>query len=522
MSVSDRVDRVDVSLVEHIQTGGTSSQDRRSLLAVNAALAARGNFTYLEIGSYHGASLQSFIADTRCTRITSINRREGVSRAERPVEPQYPGNTPARMREHLSQIPGANLEKLTTVDASTEVLDPAAFSADLCFIDAEDTNDDVLRDARFCRKAVGDRGTIVFHDRTLVGSAIQRFLAELKRYRAYPLSHDLFVVEIGVPSLLSDSRVRDQVPGPVWLWADRLRVTPLVLRLGSTVRIMRCMCGRLLLLLGAPRRRRRARSKGRSRSWCDSPAAVSDLEIHTFVNDHALYERMRRSFVEAGFGAHCFVRLSYSDDDPFAALTRLGQQSASRYPILCHQDVFPDQGIGAPELLAMLRHLEKLDPDWVVAGNAGVSRSGRPIRRLVDRFAGLSGETLPMPVVTLDENFLVLNRRNTPHCSEALSGFHLYGSDVCLHALASGGSAYVIDFRVTHLGRGEGGTTLRRALNDFVETWSKRYWFRYVPTTYGVVFISRSRILRRLFGSAGVLSCVRLRMFRLAQSRSCP
>ena len=49
---------------------------------------------------------------------------------------------------------------------------------------------------------------IVFHDRLIVDHGIRRFLAELSRYRAYPLAHELFVVELGVPSLLDDARVR--------------------------------------------------------------------------------------------------------------------------------------------------------------------------------------------------------------------------------------------------------------------------------------------------------------------------
>ena len=53
-------------------------------------------------------------------------------------------------------------------------------------------------------RPIRDRGVIVFHDRLIVDHGIRRFLAELSRYRAYPLAHDLFVVEIGVPSLLDD------------------------------------------------------------------------------------------------------------------------------------------------------------------------------------------------------------------------------------------------------------------------------------------------------------------------------
>ena len=81
----------------------------------------------------------------------------------------------------------------------------------------------------------------------------------------------------------------------------------------------------------------------------------------------------------------------------------------------------------------------RLDPQWVVAGTAGVTRRGRLVRRVVYRGSGLTADRLPLSVVTLDENFLVFNRRNVPRCSPGLSGFHFYGSDVSMNALATVG-----------------------------------------------------------------------------------
>jgi predicted O-methyltransferase YrrM len=235
VSLRDRVDRLDLSLFDHIQSGGTSSGDRHSLLAVHAALAARGEFSYLEIGSYLGASMQSFIADSRCHEIVSIDRRDEVSPDERAEMPEYPHNNRSHMLERLSEVPGADLEKLTAIDAGTDELDPTELSADLCFIDGEHTNGAALRDARFCRQVVRDRGVIVFHDRKLVGRGIREFLRELSHSHAYPLAHDLFVVELNGPSLLSDSRVKARVPRTAWLVADRLQAVPLALRLAAIV-----------------------------------------------------------------------------------------------------------------------------------------------------------------------------------------------------------------------------------------------------------------------------------------------
>ena len=87
----------------------------------------------------------------------------------------------------------------------------------------------------------------MFHDRVLVERAIQRFLGELSHCRAYPLAHDLFVVEIDVPSLLGDPRVRAQVPRDLWLVVDRLRAVRLVLRLGPVARRLRLALARFAL-----------------------------------------------------------------------------------------------------------------------------------------------------------------------------------------------------------------------------------------------------------------------------------
>ncbi len=507
-SSTDRVDRLDLSLFDEIPPGGMSFADRRSLLALHAALANRGEFSYLEVGSFLGASLQSFIADPRCRTIVSIDRRDQVSDDERSELPEYPGNTTAHMLDRLANVPGADLNKLTTFDADTDQLDPAELRGDLCFIDAEHTDAAVLRDAQFCRRVTGDRGVIAFHDRTLVDRGIRRFLRELPQCRAYPLSHELLVVELNVPSLLSDSGVRAQVPRKVWILAYRLGLMRLALSLASLARRAEAAYGHIALTLAAPRR---------STPTGDSHSSHAEMpfEIYTFVNDDKLYDRMRRSFIDAGFDRDGFVRLTDDDDDPYRAITRIGRESTARYPILCHQDVRVDLGLGAVELSAALEELEALDRGWVVAGVAGVLRSGKGLRRVSD-FGGAPtiepGESLPVPVVTLDECFLVFNGRNPPRCSDGISGFHLYGSDVCLHALTSGGAGYVIDFPVTHVGRGNAtkasAASFEAVKNRFSEIWCKHFLFCYLVTPSTALFMSRSKILRRVFGSMLAMSCV--------------
>jgi hypothetical protein len=500
MMSSHRVDKLDLSLFDYIRAGGTSSEDVRSLLALHAAFAARGDFDYLEIGSHRGRTMQAFVADPRCQKIVSIGRRDAVTADVESDPTECLGNTTAAMLESLANVPGADLDKLIAIDAGTEDLSRTEVSADLCFIHAERTDSAALRDARFCRLAIRGRGVIVFHERLRVVNGIREFLRELEHYRAYPLAHDLLVVELNVPSFLADPRVKAQIPRQAWRVIAQLGATHAALLLSHVADRFRRVLARGALAIGTPRPP--IRRIDQSPKLRHGPV----FEIYTFVSDGALYERMCKSLIAAGFSADAFVRLSDASDDPYAAITRIGRESSARYPILCHQDILADQGAGAAALAAALEQLDALDADWLVAGNAGVTRSGRVLRRLVDRHGGSNTEALPAQVMTLDENFLVFNGRHTPRCSAALGGFHLYGSDVCLHAFADGGSAYVIDFLASHLGVGDTDSVeYQRVRSRFVEVWSERCALRYVITPSDVLFISRFRTLRLLLGSPHAL-----------------
>lgn len=240
------------------------------------------------------------------------------------------------------------------------------------------------------------------------------------------------------------------------------------------------------------------------------------IDVYAFVNDEAQWTEFRESLQEAGFQGP--IRLSDRDTDPYETITRLGQGDG--YAVLCHQDVRFDHGVGERELRALINELSARDPCWTVAGNAGVTREGRAIWRPEDP-SGLSGVEFPVEAFSLDEHFLILNRFSSPRCSGELSGFHFYGADVCLNALRDGGSAYIITTDVSHLSIGTRDAAYDEAKERFLSAWNDRYWFRYVGTTTTAVFLSRSRLLRRIFGSGRLLSWVGLhrREFELQPSR---
>jgi hypothetical protein len=226
----DRLGALDLSLMESVESESTDA-DKQSLLALQHAIRERhGTFEYLEIGSHLGGSLQGFVADPRCTRIVSIDPRPLHQPDERwPDGAPYPDNSTQRMLELLARVPGADLTKLHTIEASTEHLGRAdvAGTPQLCFIDGEHTVAAALRDAEFCRAVMDPTGVIAFHDRVVVAEGIRTYL---RRHGgiAYALRGNILVVEPrGVACPLFDSTaLRSRISlRPLWQLAQRSGTT---------------------------------------------------------------------------------------------------------------------------------------------------------------------------------------------------------------------------------------------------------------------------------------------------------
>jgi Methyltransferase domain len=242
VGIEHKVTAVDTGLFNYVESE-TSDDDRRSLLAIHSAIARRlGTFSYLEIGSHLGGSLQAVIADPRCRRIVSIDPRPTLQPDDRGASFTYDDNSTMRMLLLLEDVPDADLMKLETIELSTEDI-PAGSVArpDLCFVDGEHTYGAALRDARFCRAAMQGAGVVMFHDRRVVETAILAFLRETSGpMTAYPLRSSLFAVELGAGTrLLHEPEVAAQVgPHPVALWraASRLGASRSIIRFAGRAR----------------------------------------------------------------------------------------------------------------------------------------------------------------------------------------------------------------------------------------------------------------------------------------------
>ena len=191
----------------------------------------------------------------------------------------------------------------------------------------------------------------------------------------------------------------------------------------------------------------------------------------TLISRPAQYARMLQSFHDAGFTPEdCeFLYIDNSANnqgDGYTGLNRLIAAAQGHHIILCHQDLLAIDP--RSQLDATLAALDSLAPDWAIAGNSGHDAQGRKRQRLTDRYGyDMTMGPLPARVVSLDENFLVLRRAACLGFSHDLSGFHLYGTDLCLQADLRGHSAWVVDFHLEHLGQGRVDATFADCLSAF-------------------------------------------------------
>ena len=210
-TLAARVAALDTTLFAAIESE-TTEPDRRSLLALHAAVAERGPFRYLEIGSHLGGSLQALVADARCTEIVSIDTRPASQPDDRGQVFHYEGNSTERMLGLLGELPGADLSKLRTFEVGTDALAPDELPGPpaICLIDGEHTNEAALRDARFCLEALGDTGIIAFHDSNVVQAAIDDFVRSLgsRPHAAFQLPDSVAVVQVGADDLPRSPFVR--------------------------------------------------------------------------------------------------------------------------------------------------------------------------------------------------------------------------------------------------------------------------------------------------------------------------
>lgn len=175
---SERLSRLDTSLFRIAPTQSTEG-DRRAWLAVQRSIRANG-YSYLEIGSYLGGSIQQHLADPLCRHIISIDKRPLSPPDERDEIIQYHAST-KQMMDYLRKVDPTAVSKITTFESDACSLDITQIPErpKLCFIDGEHTNEAVISDFEFCLRVCDADAAICFHDGRIIHPGLVKILRSL-------------------------------------------------------------------------------------------------------------------------------------------------------------------------------------------------------------------------------------------------------------------------------------------------------------------------------------------------------
>jgi hypothetical protein len=171
----------------------------------------------------------------------------------------------------------------------------------------------------------------------------------------------------------------------------------------------------------------------------DGPTEVV-YSFCTLVTRLDEYKQMVGLFEQKGFTRsdceYLYIDNSKSNKfDAFSGYNRFLQRSRGQYVVLCHQDIEPIEDDRA-KLDYLLEELNSTRQDWGLCGNAGADWSDDLVVRITDPWGAdrNQGGPFPAPVMSLDENFILVRRDANLVLSRDLKGFHWYGADICINA----------------------------------------------------------------------------------------
>ena len=165
-----------------------------------------------------------------------------------------------------------------------------------------------------------------------------------------------------------------------------------------------------------------------------------------------------------------------------SAFAEAMEKATTDFLVFTHCDVyFPTRWF---ERLAWeINRLDRIDPDWAVAGFSAMTPFGEQVGRVWDcslepLSRGLWGTPLDKPVriVSSDEMAFVIRRRAGMLFDSMLPEFHLYGTDVILNAEREGKRSYCLDMPLIHNAKAQlhFGRDYRKSYNYMVQKWRHR------------------------------------------------
>lgn len=235
------------------------------------------------------------------------------------------------------------------------------------------------------------------------------------------------------------------------------------------------------------------------------------FSICTLVTNWDEYNEMRQSFERKGFTADCCEYLIADNSngnvyDAYTAINRFFSLSSADYTILIHQDTICYDTCG--HLLDILKKMDAVDDKWAVCGNAGGVYPGKKILYLNELGIDHKYPGLPLKVDSLDENFMVVKNKARLSVSNNLSGFHLYGTDICLIARFLGYTAYIIPFYIRHNSNGN-FSNLYEDQAKFIGVYQKKFINKIMRTTCLKFYLSNNDFKNKVYNKRGIFFLVK-------------
>lgn len=240
-----------------------------------------------------------------------------------------------------------------------------------------------------------------------------------------------------------------------------------------------------------------------------------EFSICTLVTRKQEYDEMLESFLAKGFDTNTceYLYIDNSEKTEFDAYQGLNyflQKAQGKYVILCHQDIILHDN-NKVDLLKMITEVESKDPKWAILANAG----GINLKWIATHITeGATGtvrveKDAPLQVKTVDENFIVVKKEANLALSSNLSGFHFYGTDICLIADTLGYNSYVIPFNIIHKSNGKTDKSFFEIKKKLQKKYNTALRGRFITTTFSRMYLSGNTIGFYFFNLPPILFLVR-------------
>jgi hypothetical protein len=244
------------------------------------------------------------------------------------------------------------------------------------------------------------------------------------------------------------------------------------------------------------------------------PAFAFEFSICTLVTRKEEYQEMLNSFLNKGFDNETCEYL-YIDNtvecsfDAYKGLNQFLQQAKGKYIIICHQDIIVHDH-DMLHLLNKIEEIETFDKNWAILANAG----GINFKWIATNITQGSGnrikeKRLPLLTKTIDENFILVKNNANLALSNNLSGFHMYGTDICLIADILGFNSYIIDFNITHKSNGNVDRKFYKDRKEFIKKYDHAFRGRFMSTTITRFYLSGNWFTAMLYNFQPVKFFVR-------------